>query len=202
MSLTRAVSRLPSSTTPFAPEDYICEDTYRQTRAPIDLAMTLIPEAYTCPAFYAIERERVFAASWIAVGCASQLRESGQALVVAVAGRSIIVTRDKGGRLWAFHNVCRHRGARLLDDGCQTLRTSRIRCPYHSWTYDLAGNCVGTPLFEGDPEGAPIPEDQRPAFDMSAVEHFDKADYGLIPAAAESWAGLIFVNLNPRAPAL
>lgn len=198
MSLTRPAAPVPSCATLLAAQDYTREDTYRQTRAPVEEATTLIPEAYTCPVFHAIERERVFAAGWIAVGCASQLRERGQALVVAVAGRSIIVTRDKAGRLRAFHNVCRHRGARLLDGGCQTLQSSRIRCPYHSWTYDLEGRCLGTPLFDG----SDIPADQQGAFDMSGTKHFDRADYGLIPAAVESWAGLIFVNLSPEAPAL
>jgi phenylpropionate dioxygenase-like ring-hydroxylating dioxygenase large terminal subunit len=189
---------VPSWSKPFSVQDYTAEETYRQTRAPVELATTLIPEAYTCPDFYVIEQERVFATSWIAVGCTSQLQQSAQALVVTVAGRSIIVTRDKAGRLRAFHNVCRHRGTRLLDDGCQALRSSRIRCPYHSWTYDVEGNCLGTPLFEG----SDIPEDQHGAFDMSGVKHFDRADYGLIPAGVESWAGLIFVNLNADAPSL
>ena len=198
MSLDRAASRVTSWSKSFSAQDYTCEETYRQTRAPVELATTLIPEAYTCPDFYIIEQERVFATSWIAVGCTSQLQASGQALVVKVAGRSIIVVRDKASRLRAFHNVCRHRGARLLDDGCQSLRSHRIRCPYHSWTYDLEGHCLGTPLFEG----SDIPEDQQGAFDMSGVKHFDKADYGLIPAGVESWAGLIFVNLNSDAPSL
>ena len=198
MSLDGAASRVPSRSNSFSSREYISEETYLQTRAPVELAMTLIPEAYTSPDFYAIEQERVFAASWIAVGCTSQLQKSGQAVVVTVAGRSIIVSRDKAGRLRAFHNVCRHRGTRLLDDGHQLLRTARIRCPYHSWTYDLAGNCLGTPLFEG----SDIPEDQRGVFDMSGVKHFDKADYSLIPVGVGSWAGLIFVNLNPDAPPL
>ena len=198
MTLDRAASGVTSWSKPFSAQDYTREETYRQTRVPVELATTLIPKAYTCPEFYAIEQERVFATSWIAVGCTSQLQQSGQALVVTVAGRSIIVTRDKAGRLRAFHNVCRHRGARLLDDGCQALRSARIRCSYHSWTYDLEGHCLGTPLFEG----SDIPENQRGAFDMSGVKHFDKADYSLIPARVENWAGLIFVNLNPDAPSL
>jgi choline monooxygenase len=198
VTLDRAASGVTSWSKPFSAQDYTREETYRQTRVPVELTTTLIPEAYTCPEFYTIEQERVFATSWIAVGCTSQLQQSGQALVVTVAGRSIFVTRDKAGRLRAFHNVCRHRGARLLDDGCQALRSVRIRCPYHSWTYDLEGHCLGTPLFEG----SGIPENQRGAFDMSGAKHFDKADYGLIPAGVASWAGLIFVNLNADAPPL
>ena len=94
MSLDRAASRVTSWSKPFSAQDYTCEETYTRTRAPVELATTLIPEAYTCPDFYVIEQERVFATSWIAVGCTSQLQASGQALVVTVAGRSIIVARD------------------------------------------------------------------------------------------------------------
>jgi choline monooxygenase len=178
-------------------ERYICEETYAQTRLPVALASTLIPEAYTSPDFFALEREKIFAASWIAVGCTSQLREARQALVADVAGRSLIVLRAETGDLRAFHNVCRHRGTKLLDDGARTI-ASRIRCPYHSWTYDLQGNCVGAPLFEG----SDIPEDQQAIFDMSDVKGFDRADYGLLPVRVESWGFLVFVNLDPDAAPL
>ena len=181
---------------PVSPEDYTREETYRKTRAPVELAVTLIPEAYTSREFYEIEQERLFAASWVAVGCVSQVREPGEVLVAEVAGRSVIVTRNRDGELRAFHNVCRHRGAKLLDAGCGAVR--RIRCPYHSWTYDLDGECLGTPLFEG----SDIPEDQRGVFDMSDVKHFDKADYGLIPVRVESWGFLVFINLDLEAAPL
>lgn len=181
-----------------SPEDYTKEDTYRPTRAPVDLAVTLLPDAYTSDEFFEIEREKVFAGSWIPVGFTSRILAPGQALVAEVAGRSVIVTRDKAGGLRAFHNVCRHRAAKLLDEGCHLLRSNRIRCPYHSWTYDLEGNCLGTPLFEG----SDIPEDMRAVFDMGDVKGFDKADYGLLPVRVESWGFLVFVNLDPYAAPL
>jgi choline monooxygenase len=179
------------------PEDYTREETYTPTRAPVEYASTLLPEAYTSQEFFDIEKERVFARSWVAVGCAAQVSEPGQIMVVEFAGRSLIVTRDKAGELQAFHNVCRHRAARLLGEGCHLARTNRIRCPYHSWTYDLEGNCLGTPLFEG----SDIPTDQQGIFDMGDVKGFDKADYGLMPVRVESWGLLVFVNLdNDAAP--
>ena len=57
---------------PIPAEDFAREETYGRTRAPVDLASTLLPEAYTSPEFFAIERERVFAVSWVAVGFTSQ----------------------------------------------------------------------------------------------------------------------------------
>ena len=179
-------------------EDYTKEETYKPTRAPVDLAVTLLPDAYTSKEFFEIERERVFAKSWIPVGCTSQVDEPGKTLVTEVAGRSVIVTRDKQGELRAFHNVCRHRAARLLDADTRSIRNNRIRCPYHSWTYDLEGTCLGTPLFEG----SDIPEDMEIVFDMGGVKGFDRADYGLMPVNVDRWGFLVFINLDPDAAPL
>ena len=178
-----------------APADFTNPDTYKHTRAPVELALTLIPEAYTDHDFYRIEQERVFGNSWVAVGCTSQVQNGGDALVVKVAGQSIIITRNKAGKLRGFYNVCRHRGARMLDRGCSKLKAGRIRCPYHSWAYDLNGDCIGTPLFDG----SDIPDDQQGIFDMGGVAQFDRADYGLFPVRVASWGYLIFVNLNDDA---
>ena len=177
------------------PARFIREETYAATRRPVTLAQTLIPEAYTSEAFHALELERVFAAGWVAVGCTAQLREPGDALVVDVAGRSIIVVRNRRGELRAFYNTCRHRGTRLLDEGeCRLGRF--IRCPYHSWAYELLdGACIGTPLFTG----SEIPDDQRDIFDTSDAVAFDKSDYGLLRVAVDSWGPLVFVNLDGKA---
>ncbi len=175
----------------FQPADFLNEETYRHTRAPVRFALTLIPEAYTSEVFFALEQERVFANSWVAVGCTSQVQAAGDVLVTQVAGQSIVLTRNKAGQLRGFYNVCRHRGALLVDPGCSRLPGKRFRCPYHSWAYDLDGRCIGTPLFEG----SDIPEDQRGVFDMGAVDQFDRSDYPLFPVHVESWGFLLFVNL-------
>ena len=173
------------------------EETYAATRRPVSLAATLVPDAYTSEEFFALERERVFASSWVAVGCSAQLREPGDVLVTEVAGRSIFVVRKQDGALRAFYNVCRHRGTRLLASGeCRVNRF--IRCPYHSWAYDHDGRCVGTPLFTG----SDIPADQQAAFDMHDVAAFDRADHGLLPVAVDTWGPLVFANLDPDAAPL
>ena len=170
------------------------EETYAATRRPVALAQTLLPEAYTSEAFFALERERVFGSAWVAVGCSAELREPGDVLVTEVGGRSVFVVRTHEGDLRAYYNVCRHRGTQLLDPGERRIKRF-IRCPYHSWAYGLDGRCVGTPLFTG----SDIPEDQRQAFDMSDVAAFDRADYGLLPVSAQAWGPLVFVNLDPGA---
>ncbi len=170
---------------------YTREETYAATRRPVDLAQTLLPDAYTSDAFFAIERERVFAAGWVVAGCVAQVREPGDILVAEVGGRSVFVVRHRDGRLRAFYNVCRHRGTRLLT--ADERRVGRfIRCPYHSWAYDHDGACVGTPLFTG----SDIPADQQAAFEMDGVRAFDRSDHGLLPVAVDAWGPLVFVNVG------
>jgi choline monooxygenase len=167
------------------------ESTYAATRPPASVARTLVPDAYTSDEFFALERERVFGRSWVAVGCTDRLREPGDVLVADVGGRSIFVIRTRAGKLNAFYNVCRHRGTRLLAPD-ETKVKRFVRCPYHSWAYDHDGGCIGTPMF--DRSG--IPDDQRAAFEISGRRAFDRADYGLLPVAVDAWGPLVFVNLS------
>ena len=103
-------------------------ETYRKTRLPVDQASTLIPAAYTNQEFFNLEKEMVYANGWVAAGCLHQVSHPGDILVTEVAGRSILIIRDKTGKLGAFYNVCRHRGSKLLEESC---KENSIRCPYH-----------------------------------------------------------------------
>jgi choline monooxygenase len=183
---------------PLLPEAFVDEATYRATRLPVDFASTLIPDAYTSDVFHRLERERVFARSWVPVCVTDELPEPGSYVVVEVAGRSLIVCRNREGELRAHHNVCRHRGTQLCSEPRGKVERF-FQCPYHAWAYDLDGACLGTPLFT--PE-AGIPDEQRDIFDMSGVQAFDKADYGLYPVRVDSWGCLVFVCLDPEASPL
>ena len=92
-------------------ESFTQSDTYKQSRLPVDQASTLIPDAYTADDFFALEQEKIFANSWVVVGCLPQVSKQGDILVTEVAGRSILVVRSKEEKLRAFYNVCRHRGS-------------------------------------------------------------------------------------------
>jgi choline monooxygenase len=183
---------------PIPPAAFTREETYAATRLPVDLASTLIPDAYTSPEFHALELERIFGRSWVPVCVTDEVAEPGSFVVVELAGRSLIVCRNRVGELRAHHNVCRHRGTRICSE--ERGRVERFfQCPYHAWAYDLDGACLGTPLFT---PAAGIPDDQQDAFDMSDVVAFDKADYSLYPARIDSWGGLVLVCLDPEAPSL
>ena len=168
-------------------------DTYRATRLPVDYASTLIPDAYTSAEFHALESERIFGTSWVPVCVTDEVAVPGSFVVVEIAGRSVIVCRNREGELRAHHNVCRHRGAQLCAEPSGTVDRF-FRCPYHAWAYDLDGGCLGTPLFTAE---SGIPEDQQAIFDMSRVKAFDRADHGLFPARVDTWGCLVFVCLAP-----
>lgn len=172
--------------------DYLSESTYKEARLPVDLASTLIADAYRSESFHAEEQRKVFGGGWVAVAPTSDVAEPGQAVVRYVADRSVVITRNQSGELRGFLNVCRHRGSRLVDEDC-VLKAGRIRCPYHAWAYDLDGHCIGTPLFEG----SDIPHDMRAAFDMGDVKAFDRADYSLFGVEVQSWGPLILASLDP-----
>lgn len=185
----KAYARIPRA---LSREDYTREETYRATRPPVERAMTLIPDAYRSPEFFQVEQDRVFGKAWVCVGYTSQVREPGQTFVTVVAGQPLIVTRDKGGRLRAFYNVCRHRGSILVTgDGQHEF----IRCSYHAWAYALDGRCLGTPYFKG----LDVPEEARAAFDTSEAQEFRKEDYSLLQVRVDSWGCFVFVNLDPDA---
>ena len=167
-------------------DSYTKMDTYRQIRLPIDQASTLIPDAYTSDNFFALEQEKIFSNSWVAVGCLPKVRNQGDILVTEVAGRSILVVRGKKNKLMAFYNVCRHRGSKLLNESCNI---KKIRCPYHAWVYGLDGECLGTSIFQNGKHS-----DNETV--KSYSDHFDKKNYGLYPVSVRSWGFLIFVNLN------
>jgi choline monooxygenase len=179
---------------PLGRQAFDLPETYAGTRLPVDLATTLIPDAYTSAEFYELEQQRVFGGSWVGVATTSELAEPGDYVVVRVAGRSLIVCRNRSGELRAFDNVCRHRGSELCAAGGHVARF--FQCPYHAWAYDLDGVLLGTPLFT--PESK-VPVDQRAAFDMSDIKAFDKADYGLHPVRVERFGPLVLVCLDPAA---
>jgi len=126
------------------------------------------------------ERSRIFARSWQYAGRSEQIAEPGSFLATDAGGVPILVTRDKDGELRAFINVCRHRGAVLLE-GCGARGT--IQCHYHAWTYDLDGSLRNAPRSEREAE-------------------FDKAEWSLLPANVGTWGPFLFVNPDPDAVTL
>jgi choline monooxygenase len=145
-----------------------------------------LPNAlYTDPAALALERGRIFHATWLAVGHAADIGQPGDIVPVDAAGVPIVLLRDREGAVRAFHNVCGHRGLRLVDEPCRGKPT--LLCPYHGWAYDLKGALRATPDFGG--------------FGVRGSPGFDPKAHPLRPVRiAEAFGGLLFADLSGTAP--
>jgi Rieske 2Fe-2S family protein len=139
-------------------------------------AKTLPAKWYISPDVFAQEEEGVFRSQWLCVGREESLPRAGDFFTVECAGESLIVTRDAGGAVHAFYNVCRHRGTRLCSEASGHF-TGSIQCPYHAWTYALDGEL-------------------KVARNMAEVLGFDRTEYPLKEAAVALWEGFIFINLH------
>ena len=129
------------------------QDAYwAEVRKPVDEATTIPPEVFRSQEFYDLEHEKILSKTWVCVGTADQVRHHGDVISVMVAGKPILVTRTKDGQVRGFYNVCRHRGARLLNEGDCGKKTC-ISCPYHSWGYGLDGKLLATPNWNTNPDG-------------------------------------------------
>jgi phenylpropionate dioxygenase-like ring-hydroxylating dioxygenase large terminal subunit len=93
-----------------------------------------------------LELERIVLPSWQIVCHVNSIPRSGDYATLDVGTESVLVLRDRDGSLRGFHNVCRHRGARLLDGSGSC--GAAVTCPYHGWTYRHDGALIGTPLRE------------------------------------------------------
>jgi choline monooxygenase len=114
---------------------------------PLDKARSLPSAWYVNQKAFEAELAHVFRKEWIWVGRAEELSKHGTWMTAQVGKESVVVTRDFEGNLHAFSNVCRHRAAKV----CRAPRgeSSRLRCQYHGWTYDLEGRLKTVPEFEG-----------------------------------------------------
>jgi choline monooxygenase len=140
---------------------------------PLERARTIPSSWYFDPEIYAAECRNVFGRCWQMAGRLDQLAQPGSFLTAEIAGEPILVLRDAEGVLRAFFNVCRHRAARVLTEAGGQV--TRLRCPYHGWTYDLTGKLRGAPEFDG-------------------VADFAREDYGLAPVDINTWGGLAWVR--------
>jgi phenylpropionate dioxygenase-like ring-hydroxylating dioxygenase large terminal subunit len=161
----------------------------------VESAVTLIPDAYTDSDFFDLEQRQVFGRNWVVAGPATQVKNTGDILVTDIGGQSVIITRDEGGDLRGFYNVCRHRGTQLC--AASGAVKKHIICPYHGWGYNLRGDCVGTPLFDKGANRRMIK-----MHDMSHLRDFDKKEFGLFPVRVAQWGMLVFACLDDTAPSL
>jgi choline monooxygenase len=152
------------------------------TEAADILADEMTPPAawYHDPELYALERIRIFGRAWQMVALTTELETSGAYTVVRADEREFVLVRDVGGQLRGFHNVCRHRAARLVQ-GAGSTRL--LQCHYHGWTYRLDGALHRAPGL-----------DRVPGFDPNQCRLAE------VPVAV--WEPFVFLNPDPDAGSL
>lgn len=136
---------------------------------------SLPQEFYVEPELFEKDLARIFHANWLFAGHTCEVPKPGDYFVLPVGRESILIVRDKEGRLHAHFNVCRHRGSKIATQSKGHCRS--LVCPYHQWVYALDGSLSNARLMG---------------------EGFDAGEYHLRSAAVREIAGLIFVCLSPE----
>jgi phenylpropionate dioxygenase-like ring-hydroxylating dioxygenase large terminal subunit len=151
--------------------------------APVSYWDSISPEQYE------LERDAIFRRTWLNVGRVEQLPRGGSYFTkeIDAARTSVIIVRDLQGEVRAFHNICRHRGNKLVWQDYPREETSGVcrqfTCKYHGWRYDLEGALT-------------FVQQESEFFDI------DTSMYGLVPVRCEVWEGFIFVNFDHDAQPL
>ncbi len=150
---------------------------------PIEKAHGLPNECYLNNDYLEFEKEKIFKNNWTMIGVASSVPNPGDAKPFNLLGIPILIVRNKENEVKVFHNVCSHRGFKLVDQECKLKNV--IRCPYHSWSYDFNGKLNVTPHIGG--------------LGKHEVEGFDKNKSNLKEIKSNIWMDLIFININSNA---
>jgi phenylpropionate dioxygenase-like ring-hydroxylating dioxygenase large terminal subunit len=137
---------------------------------------------YTDTEFLELERERVLRPSWQIICHVNDIPKPGDYQCLDFLEAMLVAIRGNDGVVRAFHNVCRHRGSRLVD-GPRGSCARRIVCPYHAWSYDFEGRLASLG-------------------DRTAFPHLDIGRESLVPVEMEIQFGFVFVRLQAGGPSV
>lgn len=151
---------------------------------PVSSARGLPNDFYTEQTTYDAEREAVFFANWAAVGFGMDVPEEADAKPIDFLGLPLLLVRGRDDKVRVFQNTCRHRGMILVDEPKKVRGV--IRCPYHSWCYDLTGKLRTTPHVGGAGQ--------------NTHDDIDRDDLGLIEIRSHIWQDVVFINVSGKAP--
>ena len=147
---------------------------------PISEAHGLPNECYTSKEYTKIERKKLFEDKWVVIGAASSLPNIGDTKPFDLLDLPILIVRDSDNKIKVFHNVCSHRGYKLVHKAGNIKNV--IRCPYHSWSYAPNGKLIATPHIGG--------------MNKHEVPDFDKSKSNLKEIKSFIWLDLIMININ------
>ena len=130
---------------------------------------------YTSEAFFELEKTELILKNWQLVCHISNIPKTGDFFTFEIFNERIFVIRDEDSNIKAFHNLCSHRGTKLIDEISGTCN-GKITCPYHAWGYNFQGDLIKIPY-----------ENQ--------FKDLNKEDHGLQSVELEIFQGFIFVKL-------
>ncbi|MGE3692658.1 MAG: SRPBCC family protein [Novosphingobium sp.] len=149
-------------------------------------AVEIGPEAYISAEYLQREKDRLWRKVWLQAGRVEDIPNPGDFITYDICDDSVIVLRGEDGQIRAFHNVCIHRGRKLIDTppGQRNARgnKSTLICGYHAWTYDLEGKCK---FIEHK-------DDWNGALDDAKRTTLGKVQ-------VDTWGGFLWINLDPHA---
>ena len=141
---------------------------------------------YTDPALFELEMERIWGRAWVFIGHESQVKTPGDFFTTTLGRQPVIVTRHRDQRIHVLYNRCAHKGAQLTVAACG--HAQQLRCAYHGYVFDTAGNLVHIPA-EANYAGSAFTRD-NPLTGIRKV------------ARVELYRGFIFANQSPQCPDL
>ena len=150
---------------------------------PVETARGLPNEHYTSVSVFDLEKRTVLFANWSGVGFGKDVPNPGDAKPITFLGMPLLLVRSQEGELNVFQNTCRHRGMILVDEPKNIRKV--IRCPYHSWCYDLNGGLKTTPHVGGPGNNT-----------HEGIHH---EELGLFKIRSYVWHDVVFVNIDGKA---
>jgi choline monooxygenase len=158
----------------------------QQVLLPIGAARGLPNAAYTRADHFTYERDALLARTWVGCAFTDAIPQGPFAQPLEFMGLPLLITRDREGGLHVFHNVCSHRGMKLVAE--PTAVPGLIVCRYHCWSYTTAGELKRTPHIGG--------------INQHSCAGFSNAAHGLKAVRSAVFMGILFVNLSGDAPEL
>ena len=147
---------------------------------PIGEARGLPNAAYTSVEHFRRERDAVIGRTWAGCAFTDALAQKPFAQPLDFMGLPLLITRDRQGELRVFHNVCSHRGMKLVAE--PTELPGLITCRYHCWSYTAQGELKRTPHIGGP--------------NQHTQEGFSNSEHGLKPVRSAIFMGVLFINLS------
>ena len=150
-----------------------------------DRAKGLPNEHYVSEAVFEEEKKVILFDNWSAIGSGKDIPNAGDVKPISFVGMPLMMVRDEDNKVHVFQNTCRHRGMILIEE--PTNIKGAIRCPYHSWCYNLKGELCATPMVGGT--------------ESNCHESISNEELGLFEVRSTLWQDIIFVNISGKAPA-